>query len=281
MKKRLIYALAIATVFIAGVGDAAAQHYFGVRAGYGSGSSRLYPQRNFEIGTLWGLYSGGVSWKYYTEEKLVGGIEVDVLLMQQGFKTMTLNILTAERETGYERRVNAIMVPICWQPHVYMFRQRLRVFMNAGVTFSYVLSSTEKDISYIDGTSSERDYHMRLTRDNRAGYGLVGGGGISWAAGRLELFAEARYYIGYSDVLKNWNKNETNKYLRSPLDGLQLSVGVFWRLGKGGIKSPQGQRVSEEAVRDMIRDDAVVVPVGPETGTEVGTPESEQEKKQE
>ena len=230
------------------------QHYVGVRVGYGSGSSRLYPQRGFETGTLWGLYSGGVSWKYYTEEKFVGGIEADVLLMQQGFKRMTLDNVTGELQSGYERQVDEIVLPLCWQPHVYMFKQRVRVFMNAGVTLSYVVNSTEKNISYVDGTSEERDYHMKLTRDNRFGYGLVGGGGISWSTGRLEVFAEARYYIGYSDLLKNWNKYETNEYLRSPLDGLQVSVGMFWRLGREGIRSPQGRRVSEDVVRDIILD---------------------------
>ncbi len=256
MRRVLTYTLAIAALLMAVAGEAAAQHYFGVRVGYGTGSSRLEPLRGFETGTLMGLYSGGVSWKYYTAEKFVGGIEVDALFMQQGFKTITLNALTGERETGYERRVDGIMVPICWQPHVYMFRQRVRVFMNAGLTFSYVLGSSEKDISYSAGTSEERDYKMRLTRDNRLGYGLVGGGGITWSTGRLEVFAEARYYIGYSDILKNWNKNETNAYLRSPLDGLQMAVGVFWRWGKDGIKSPQGRPISEEAVREIILDGA-------------------------
>lgn len=275
MKRILTYALTIAALLMLGGGDAAAQHYFGIRAGYGSGSSRLYPQL-YDNATMWGLYSGGVSWKFYTAEKFVGGIEIDAIFMQQGFKTIALNNMTGERETGYERKVDAVMVPICWQPHVYMLKQRLRIFMNAGITFSYVVGSKEKEISYVNGTSEEREYRMRLTRDNRAGYGLVGGGGVSWAAGRLELFAEARYYIGYSDILKNWNKNETNKYLRSPLDGLQIAVGMFWRLGRGGLKSSQGRPVSEQAVRNMVSDR---VPVGPDIGA--GTMGEEQTKETE
>lgn len=262
MRKVCTYALAIAALLIAGTAGVSAQHYFGIRAGYGGGTSRLYPQTGFENGTVWGLYSGGVSWKYYTAEPYVGGIEVDAMFMQQGFKTVILNNVTAEKESAYERYVNTVMVPICWQPHVYMFKQRMRVFLNAGVTFSYVVSSKEKNISYVNDTSEERDYRMKLTRDNRLGYGLVGGGGASWSTGRLEVFAEARYYIGYSDILKNWNKYEENPYLRSPLDGLQLSAGVFWRFGKSGIKSAQGRRtVSEDVVRGMI---SPGVPSGPE-----------------
>jgi hypothetical protein len=189
-----------------------------------------------------------------------------------------LNNVSGERQTGYERKVNAVMVPICWQPHAYMFKQRVRVFMNAGVTLSYVVSSTEKNISYVNGTSEEKDYRMRLTRDNRAGYGLVGGGGISWAMGRLELFAEARYHIGYSDLLKNRNKNETNEYMRSPLDGLQMAMGVFWRIGKGEIRSSQGRGgAQEESVRDIVRETVSVVPDN-DTLQEEGVDETALEK---
>lgn len=253
MRKAITYALAVAALLIAGAGELRAQHYFGIRAGYGSGSARLYPELDFENGSIWGLYSGGVSWKFYTSEAYVGGVEVDLIFMQQGYKTITKSFVTGDNETGYERYVNTVMVPVFWQPHVYMFKQRLRVFLNAGVTLSYVVSSSEKDINYMSNTSEKRDYNMRLTRDNRFGYGLCGGGGVSWSAGRLEVFAEARYYIGYSDILKNRNKNETNDHLRSPLDGMQFSMGMFWRVGKDGIKSAQGRPVSEDAVRSLMQ----------------------------
>ncbi len=250
MKKALIYIM----VLLAGAGTARGQHYLGLRAGMGSGSSRVFPQR--EMGTVWGLYSGGISWKYYTDEPFVGGIEIDAMWMQQGFREYHMeNIPDTDerRRVGYyQRSVDVAMVPIMWQPHVYMFRQRLRVFANAGITFSYIISSQEKTHNYEDGAETSGEYVLHSTRDNRVGYGLCGGGGLSWSAGRIELFAEARYYIGYSDILKNRNKYEDNP-LRSPLDGLQMQAGVFFRLGKGGIRSDQGRR------RVVIEDTAPVV----------------------
>lgn len=254
MKRTLKYLLAAAALLLAGVADSSAQHYFGMRVGYGSGSARLEPERNFENATIWGMYSGGVSWKYYSSEPFVGGVEVDALFMQQGFRQIMRGSSTGEVESAYERHVDVVMVPVFWQPHVYMFKQRLRVFLNAGLTFSYVIGSSEKDISYLTGTVIQREYNMTLTRDNRFGYGLCGGGGITWSVGRLEILAEARYYIGYSDILKNRNVNETNPHLRSPLDGMQFSVGMFWRMGKGGIKSPQGRPVSDEELRRSLDD---------------------------
>ncbi|MCL2562067.1 MAG: outer membrane beta-barrel protein [Rikenellaceae bacterium] len=245
MKRTVRHITLIAIFLVACTAGVQAQHYFGMRGGYGTGSARLEPERGFENESVGGMLSGGVGWKYYSSEAFVGGVAADMLYMQQGFRTVTRNYETGDRVTGYERHVNTVMMPICWQPHVYMPGQRLRVFLNAGVTFSYVLDSTETDITYVDGVQTARvtrPYTMTLTRDNRFGYGLCGGGGMSWSAGRLEIFGEARFYLGYSDILKNRNKNETNPHMRSPLDGLQLSAGVFWRLGSGGIKSAQGRR---------------------------------------
>lgn len=197
------------------------------------------------MGSVWGLKSGGVAWKHYTVEPFVGGIELDAMWMQQGWREydmVTVEGSDQRQKVGYyQRTVNSVMVPFMWQPHVYMFRQRVRVFLNAGVTLSYVLDSEEKRVDLLTGAQEWGEYEMLLTRDNRVGYGLCGGGGLSWSAGRMELFAEARYYIGYSDILKNRNKYETNP-LRSPLDGLQVQAGLFFRVGKGGIRSPQGKR---------------------------------------
>ena len=257
MKKVIKYMLCFSVLIVAGVGQADAQHYFGIRGGYGSGSGRFYPKP--EMGTIWGLYHGGISWKFYTDESFVGGIEVDGLYMQQGFKIwhkgMDPNNPTEQIRTGYEQRmVDVAMVPIMWQPHIYMFRQKLRVFMNAGITFSYVMSSKLKNVTFADNGSEEKDYDMKLTRDNRFGYGLVGGGGISWSAGRVELFTEVRYYIGYSDILKRKTKYEDNDYQRTPLDGLQISAGIYYRLGKGGIRSPQGRGVNRDMARRLKED---------------------------
>lgn len=259
MQKIIKYAVLTLLVFC--TTGAHAQHYFGVRGGYGSGSSRFYPQQ--EMGTVWGLYSGGVSWKFYSSEPYVGGIEVDALLMQQGFRRYSKTIVQQDfpgDTTGYsQRKMNTVMVPLFWQPHMYMFKQRMRLFLNLGVTFSYVIDSREIIGSRINGVVSDEVYEMRTTRDNRVGYGLCGGFGATWATGRrLEVFAEARYYFGYSDILKNRTKYESNP-MRSPLDGLQLAIGAYWRVGRGGIRSPQN-RPSEEYILKMGQKRAMKLP---------------------
>ena len=234
-------------LLLCGIQPVRAQHYVGVRGGFGGGTCAFFPKE--ETGTVWGLYSGGVSWKYYSRERYIGGIEVDALLMQQGFRQYTtFDKLPTDTTTYMDRTVNSVMVPIFWQPHFYFFRRSVRVFINLGVTFSYNIDSHYSWYSKIEGLLESHDYPMKLTRDNRWGYGLCGGGGIGVSLKRFELLVEGRYYFGYGDILRNRNKYEGNP-LRSPLNSIQVSAGLYYRLGKGGILAPPSKRVAEKIRR--------------------------------
>lgn len=257
MKKATIIT---ATLFLLlGAGGVRAQHYVGIRAGYGSGSVRIFPPT--ETGMIWGLYSGGVSWKYYSPVKYVGAVEADLEFMQRGYKELMKGgfpYLPDDTTTTYHRTVNSLMLPLIWQPHFYFFKRTMRVFINLGLTFSYNIDSRYEWHSEWSGLLESKPYRMELTRDNRWGYGLCGGAGIGFLLGRLELMFEGRYYFGYSDILKNRNKYEDNP-LRSPLDNINISVGLYWRLGKGGILSAPSDRVAEKLRRrekkQMARDE--------------------------
>ncbi len=142
MRKIYIYMV----LLLLGVGGAQAQHYVGVRAGMGNGSSRQFPLR--EMGPVWGLKSAGVAWKYYDDEPFLGGIEMDAIWMQQGWREYVMVPVPdtdERRRVGFtQRTVDVVMVPLMWQPHLYLFRQRLRIFVNAGVTLSHILSSERR-----------------------------------------------------------------------------------------------------------------------------------------
>ncbi|MCD8073415.1 MAG: PorT family protein, partial [Alistipes sp.] len=240
--------------------EASAQHYLGVRGGYGGGNSaRFFPKQGYQSSTLWGLYNGGVSWKYYTKEKYAGGTEVDILFMQQGFKEYgkAWSPVDSNDSTAYySRKVNSVVVPIFWQPHAYLFRRNMRVFLNLGVTFSYNISQTyERGSDQYGEIYESGDYNMTLIKDKRWGYGLCGGGGLGWSFGRIEAVAEFRYYIGYSDLQKNKNKyyNDSESNLnreRTPIDGLQGSIAIYYRFGKKGILSPPSPKM-EQKLREI------------------------------
>ncbi len=225
-----------------------AQHTIGVAAGSGIGYFRPYPSQ--ETRTVTGLHSGGISWRYYTAERYVGAIGIDVEFFQRGYSFAPFAYAADEGSeySYYTRRYNSIMVPIIWQPYVYMFRNHVRVFLDAAATFCYNTGGTYDNDAFEEynmGGVYEGDYEMKTARDNRWGYGLMGGIGIAYIAGRFEIMARGRYYFGYSDILKNRNKyyngsndgaeNPFTYYTptRSPIDNITVNFGINYRLGKG------------------------------------------------
>ncbi len=231
----------------AGTFRAQAQHTLAVTAGYGYTTSRLYPKQ--ETKTIWGAYSGGLSWRYYSLPRFVGCIGVDVEWMQRGFSYAPYASMYENKADYkyYTRRLNAIMVPLVWQPHFYLFRNHLRVYIEAAVTFSYNFASTFDNQE--TGTSGK--YTFKTVRDNRFGFGLAGGGGIDFLIKQFEIGVRVRYDFGYADILRNRNKyydnglDQSANYgenpfwnspLRSPLDNLTISLKFGFRFNKEGFK---------------------------------------------
>ena len=239
-----------------------AQHYLGVRGGYGGGSVRFDPEK--ETALLIGFPSGGISWKYYSPQRVVGGIQVDIQRVTKGYKQYFIPDpdLPGEysKEIAFERTLDAIEMPFFWQPHVYLFNDRARVFLNLGVYASYIIASDSCTRSKVNGVEwGKTEYPMRSIKDNSFEYGLCGGVGIGVFIKRFEVVLEARYSYGYSDLYKNRDKytgTEPDIHRtphRSAMDMINISMGVYYRLGKGGILAPPSERRSR--TRDYRPDD--------------------------
>ncbi len=250
MKRLLIYILLSAAALFAPAPDAAAQHTLGVNFGIGSGSGgRFYPKQ--EMRTTWGLCSGGVSWRYYGPQRVINGFGLDLEWLQQAYSYAPYASLAEEGEEleWYTRKINSMVLPVVWQPHVYMFRHRLRLYGEAAATFFYNMSSTyENEIAREQGVEPWKGtYEHKIARDNRFAYGLAFGGGLAFLFGQWELNFRVRYYFGFGDILRNRNKYADNADdgpenpfwntpLRSPLDNLNISVGVAFRFNKEGFR---------------------------------------------
>ena len=148
-----------------------------------------------------------------TRRGFEGPARID-LRYEQGFSFATNAAMVEEKKDFryYTRHINSIVLPIVWQPHVYMLRHRVRVYLEAAATFSYHLSSTyEDEAARASGVADWKgDYSFKLPRDNRWGYGLAGGGGIALLIRRFEINVRARYYFGLSDIVRNRNKYADN-----------------------------------------------------------------------
>lgn len=228
--------------------QAAAQHTLGVVAGYGSANARFYPKQ--ETRSTWGMYSGGLSWRYYSSQFIVGGIGVDLEFVQQGFSYCPYASMYEDESeyVYYDRKVNSVILPIVWQPHIYAFNRHLRIYMEAAATFWYNISSTyENHIAEESGaTDWKGDYEFKTARDNRLGYGLAGGGGAAVLIRQFEINFRVRYYFGLSDLVRNRTKYAGNTIdgsenpfwatpLRAPTDMFTISIGLSYRFNKNGF----------------------------------------------
>lgn len=205
-----------------------AQHYVGIRGGATAGKIRMKPLVEAEY--LITYPTVGLSYKYYGTDKVLGGIQIDLNIVNKGYKILD----KVKSDTSYQRTITAVEIPFMWQPHVNLFKGGARLFLNLGPYISYSISSKDKKVSEKNGVLWKRSYPYNSLVDNRLECGLVGGGGFSVAIKRFEVLAEFRYSFGFSDVLKNHTKYKGNPD-SSPLDCMSVSVGVYYKL-QGGKK---------------------------------------------
>ena len=249
---------------VAVVAESSAQHTIAITGGSGYATARPYPAQ--EMKPIWGTYQAGFSWRYYSMPRFLACFGIDVELLQRGFSFAPYPYLydNIEDYKYYTRKLNSIMVPLIWQPHFYLFKKHLRVYLEAAPTFSFNFSSTfdnqERYAININGkvpAPISGKYEFRPERDNRFSYGLCGGGGIDLLFGQLEFGVRVRYDFGYSDILRNRTKYYGNNLdcetkpgenpfyytpLRSPLDNLTISMKLGFRIGKAGFKEWEWKR---------------------------------------
>ena len=256
---RIFKILTLVVLFAVAVSaESKAQHTIAVVGGSGYATARPYPSQ--EMRTIWGTYQAGVSWRYYSMPRFIACVGVDLEFMQRGYSYAPYAYYYQNKKEYkyYTRKINSLVIPIVWQPHAYLFKKHLRVYLEAAPTFTINLSSTfrneETRFTAVGYTPLEKPvsgkYEFRRERDNRFMYGLRGGGGFDLIFGQLEVGCRVMYDFGYSDILRNRNKYYDNKLdwemkpgenpfvltpLRSPLDNLTFSVKVGFRIGKEGF----------------------------------------------
>ena len=252
MKRNLgiIVTLVVTLFTLMGTERAAAQHTLTLTGGTGLSNARFYPAE--ETKWLWGMETVGLSWRYYSPKpRFVGAVGVDLEFMERGFQygyAYTSAIVDDKEVRTYQfytRKVNSIMLPIVWQPHFYVAKNRLRIFIEAAFVLSYNISS---EYSYENDRYPGGKYEWKVPRDNRFGYGLSGGAGFAVLIGQLEVGLKAKYNFGYSDLMKNRNKYYSNTTdgrenpfyyspLRSPVDNISAMITIGWRFNKRGFDS--------------------------------------------
>ncbi len=236
-------------------------------------SMRPFPK--YEMKSIFPMTNFGVSWRYYSMPRLVGCVGADLEYMQRGFMYGYHNDSYTDEDgkehreySYYTRTLNTIMLPIVWQPHVYLARNHIRLYIEGAVTFSYNFGG-DYDYEACDGEhhkgapypNIKGKYDWRVERDNRWNYGLAGGGGFALLFGRMEFGVRARYYFGYADLMRNLNKyydnwidGDENPFYytpnRSPLDNLTFNITLAYRFNKDGFDTWNRTRVKNRQVKN-------------------------------
>lgn len=259
----LRFALLCTMAITFAVTDTSAQHTLTLTGGTGVSMARFYPAEVTKI--MWGSENFGVSWRYYSPKpRFVGAFGIDLEYLERGFHSAYTytsewvddgeNRKEIRHYQYYSRHINSIMLPIVWQPHFYLAKNRLRIYLDAALVLSYNISS---NYSYENDRYPGGKYEWKVPRDNRFGYGLAGGLGFAVLIKQVEIGLRARYNFGYSDILKNRNKYYSNSTdgrenpfyyspLRSPLDNLNVSFTLGWRFNKAGFEEWWAPRRKKE-----------------------------------
>ncbi|MEG1555030.1 MAG: outer membrane beta-barrel protein [Rikenellaceae bacterium] len=217
--KRIISILLI--LFVCATEAGAQDVYLGIRGGLGGGTIATRPF-NEKKGSF-GAPEFGISILYKGKGKYVDGLEADISYASSEFSWLA----KVKSDSSYTRRINSVEIPIMWHARFDMAKERFSVFINLGPYISYDLSSTESwQGNNIKGSRWEersQDYEYDKLRDNRLGYGIIGGGGISYLiAGRILIAVEARYKFGLSDIYRN--PNEISKVQLLPITSQPISL---------------------------------------------------------
>ena len=153
MKKIVKILTLVIALSVAAVAESSAQHTVAVTGGTGFATMRPYPAE--EIKASWGTYQAGLSWRYYSMPRFIACVGVDIELLQRGFKYgYPYGHSNKKDYKYYTRTINSIVIPLVWQPHAYLFKKRMRIYLEAAPTFSFNFASKfYNELDYVATTT--------------------------------------------------------------------------------------------------------------------------------
>ena len=130
-------------------------------------------------------YNGGVSFRYVNERNF--GLQIELNYSQRGW---------LERDDLYARRLDYIELPFL--THISTGGRRVSAFLTIGPKISLLL----QEHTLFDNTTDENRRPQHTTpAGNRLDYGITGGGGLEFLAGRQIFLLEVRAHYSLNSVL--------------------------------------------------------------------------------
>lgn len=161
--------------------------YFGVKLGGNISGIISDPSISQKINTG---FTSGVAFKHISQKSL--GVQIELNYKQSGWNE------NLDSTNTYKRRLNFIELP--FMTHINLGNQETKFVINLGPYVSYLLSEKEK-IYLLEG-AEEKDYYRKKV-NNKAGFGLCFGLGISRQTSMGFFQVESRITSGFTNIFKN------------------------------------------------------------------------------
>lgn len=221
------------------------EFYVGVRGGIGGGTISTRRAKK----AVFGFPEGGLSVIYKGRIKYFDALQGEVNYARSGFRWLA----KAQSDSSYTRTIDAVEIPFMWHPNITMFRENFSIFLNAGPYVSYAVSSHEyyrgDDVETSTWRNRDNKYEFNPGRDNRLGYGLLGGVGVSYLiGGRVLIQAEARFKWEMNDLFKNQNHYILPTQSESQISQYRVSLGIYYRFGEKRVRQKREKKIDTELI---------------------------------
>jgi hypothetical protein len=156
-------------------------------------------------------YNGGISFRYITEKKL--GLQIELNYSQRGWK---------ERDNLYARRLDYVELPFL--AHISSKGERVSAFFTIGPKASFLLN---EKVLFDNTAGTDNADNMRFNNQvaNYFDYGVTGGAGIQFTAGKQLFSLEARANYSLIGIFPN-----DKRYLYSFSNNTNLALSLAWMM---------------------------------------------------
>lgn len=190
-------------VFTFALLSASAQHYAGIKNGYGIMGVAAVP--SIKAQTVNSAFNPGLIYRY--EHKKYAAIQFEFNYLSKGYLAND----TTHTIYSYE-------IPMLAQGFIRF--GRFRPYLTGGAFFGYIANRR------IEVAGVRKDY-ITDRYDNNFEYGIIGGGGLGVSVWDLEIQAEWRYQYAFSFLRKPHISGKTQYFNATQM---MISVGILYRL---------------------------------------------------
>ncbi len=160
--------------------------------------------------------NGGLAVRYVSEDHF--GIQAELKYSEAGWKEDYYQSKKWSEYT-YSRNLRFVELPIL--SHLYVATGSTRFFVNAGADFTYLLAESEEnrspEVLWQHGKKVETFFQ----------YGIIGGVGLEFKAGKSVVGLEGRYCYDFSNLFEDAIGND---FVNSNLQVVSLNLYVLFQL---------------------------------------------------